>query len=154
VTVSVDTNVLLELLEADAASRRRAEDDLNALEDEQLIICEAVFAELANQFPDIGALEEFLGDTGITFVPSDPQVLFLAGRLWVNYARTRPAGLVCSECGRVTAATCGYCDSLLSIRQRVLPDFYVGAHALAYADRLLTRDKRHFQTYFPEVPLV
>ena len=153
-TVSLDTNILLDLLQGNAELRRRSLAEIGSLGQETLIICEAVYAELADAFGSAEELDAFLTDLGILLVASDREVLHAAGTAWVNYARTRPAGLVCSACGRVTAAHCESCDAPLTIRQRVLPDFYVGSHALANADRLLTRDKRHFRTYFPDLELV
>jgi len=154
VTVSLDTNVLLDLLEGQAELRARALNELEALGGETLIICESVYAELADRFFSADELDEFLADLQVTFLASNCDVLHAAGTAWVKYARTRPLGLVCRACGRVTAARCESCDRPLTIRQRVLPDFYVGAHALANADRLLTRDRRHFRTYFPDLELV
>lgn len=153
-TVSLDTNVLLDLLENDADLRGRAYAELEAIGDEPLIICEAVYAELADWFSSASELDGFISDLGIALVQSDREVLHAAGTAWVTYARTRPNGLVCGACGRVNAPRCENCEAPVTIRQRVLPDFYVGAHARAYADRLLTRDRRHFRTYFPDLVLV
>ena len=38
-------------------------------------------------------------------------------------------------------------------RDRTLPDFFVGAHASVAGLRLLTRDVRRYQTYFPRLEL-
>lgn len=36
-------------------------------------------------------------------------------------------------------------------RERILPDFLVGAHAVLSTDAFLTRDRRFYGTYFPEL---
>jgi hypothetical protein len=36
----------------------------------------------------------------------------------------------------------------------VLPDFFIGAHAVAEGISLLTRDTRRYRSYFPTVSLI
>jgi len=40
------------------------------------------------------------------------------------------------------------------VRTGVLPDFFIGAHAMVESLPLLTRDARRYRNYFPEVVLV
>jgi predicted nucleic acid-binding protein len=40
------------------------------------------------------------------------------------------------------------------VRSALLPDFYIGAHAMAEGHTLLTRDPVRYRTYFPKLRLI
>ena len=70
--LAVDTNILLDILIPNVA---HVQPSLNLLmgigENDELIICEAVFAELGSQFLSFQHLNKFLTDTGIKLVSSN-----------------------------------------------------------------------------------
>ena len=147
---AVDTNMLLDLLVPNAPHRQQAEDVLNnAVRSGALIICEVVYAELSARFQDQSDLDIFLIDTHIRLVPSNAQVLYRAGKAWNEYSRHRPLHLTCPRCGASQPTQCNNCGNDIQVRQHILADFLIGAHALIHADRLLTRDRGHYSTHFP-----
>ena len=95
-----------------------------------LIICEIVYAELATHFNDQADLNAFLDDYEISVQQMGEDVCFLAAHRWLAY---RKAG------GK---------------RERILPDFLIGAHALKNATRLLTRDRGFYRSYFEDLVIV
>ena len=151
---AVDTNVLLDLLVPGAPS---AEDSRVALAaayaDGAVVISEAVYAELAARFPDRESLDQFLADTGLALMPSTRESLARVGHAWREYARRRPASFSCPHCGSEQQVTCRSCGATLQPREHVLAYFLIGAHAMVHADQLLTRDRRYYRTYFPQLRL-
>jgi predicted nucleic acid-binding protein len=119
-----------------------------------LVLSEPVYAELAAHFPTAADLDEFLRRTGIRLERSDPGALYSAGEAWRAYRARRPSGIICPGCGHGQAARCTRCGRDLAPRQHVVADFLIGAHALLHANRLLTRDRGYYATYFPELRVV
>jgi len=152
---AVDTNVLLDVLVPDAVHGEGSEGRLvAALSVGSLVISEAACAELSAHFDEAEDVDRFIGDTGIHLVPSSLEALHRAGAAWRAYARRRPPSLVCPQCGTAQAVRCAQCDASVQVRQHVVADFMIGAHALVHADRLITRDRGYYSRYFPDLELV
>ncbi len=152
---SVDTNILLDILLPDETFFASSKEVLDRYVSKgQLIIGELVYAELASQFSDQQDLSAFLSETGIKLVPSNPHVLYLAGKTWKEYSRTRRTALQCPSCGKAIPVICPACKSALKIRQHIISDFMIGAHASVHAELLLSRDRGFYKTYFKGLKVV
>jgi predicted nucleic acid-binding protein len=155
VITAIDTNVLLDLLIPDTpfgeVSQQALEQSLQA---GRLVISGMVYAELAAHFPSQHELDRFLADTGIEIVPSSAATLARAGQIWAQYRRRRDDIFYCQQCGHTQRVSCESCGSALQGRQRLLSDFLIGTHAFSHADRLLTRDRGYYRTYFSELSLL
>jgi len=125
---AVDTSVLLDVFIPDETFGPRSAEWLRTAYDAgAIVICDIVYAELAPAFPDRAALDDALSRINVTSSSIDASIAWDAGRRWLQYRR---AG------GR---------------RTRIITDFLIGAHAVAAAERFLTRDRGFYRTYFPEL---
>ena len=124
---AVDTSVLLDVFQDDDLYSPQSTEWLqSAYDNGDILVCDIVYAELVSAFDGREALDAALRSIHATVSPIDADIAYEAGVRWIRYRR---AG---------------------GPRTRTLTDFLIGAHALARADALLTRD-RGFLTYFPEL---
>ena len=152
---AVDTNILLDILISAAPDYEQSRQAIIEAElGGAVIVGEAVYAELAAEFDTEEELEVFLARIRVAFQPSGVGALFQAGNAWRAYTSRRPRNMVCPTCGNDQPVTCGRCGANLRPRQHVVADFLIGGHAVAEADRLLTRDRGFYATYFPELRLM
>lgn len=125
---AVDTNVLLDLLNSRSPHHAQSREWLRAAYNQgAVVVCDIVYAELAPAFGSRAALDGALREINAAASPIDTTIAYEAGVRWMRYRR---AG---------------------GPRTRILADFLIGAHAVAAADRFLTRDRGFYASYFPEL---
>jgi len=153
--LAIDTNILLDILIPDAKHVQSTLNFLMSIDpNDELIICEVVFAELGSQFLSIHDLNRFLGDTGISLVPLNENSLFEASSAWKKYSNQRKGMIICPACGKHQQATCISCNEIIPYRQHILSDFLIGAHGKMQADRLITRDRGFYRKYFKGLNII
>ena len=127
----IDTNILIEVWGPVSRTASWASGALTQCRrDGALVVSPLVWSEIAPMMHNEGHLDAFTSELGIEKEPVPWSGAFQAG---VVHARYRKAG---------------------GTRERTLPDFLIGAHALVGGHRLLTRDASRYRTYFPDLEII
>ena len=129
--IYVDSNIILDILTNDPKwyewSASRLEKYSNS---GQLIINEIIYAEISIGFEKIEELEEIIKDEFFKIESIPKEALFLAGKVFLKYKKQN---------GNKTS---------------ILPDFFIGAHAIVKKSPLLTRDVKRYKTYYPTLDII
>lgn len=128
--ILVDSNVAMDALDPSSLHHLWASSQLGDAAVSGAFINHIIVAELSARAVSEGQLAAMLNVLKLPVDPLDNQIAFRAGQAFVQWIENG---------GR---------------RGAILPDFFIGAHASARDAKVLTRDPRRFQTYFPEVELI
>ncbi len=127
---AIDSSVLLDVVCNDRLYADKSETALRVASAEgSLIICECVIAEIRPAFHP-SQFNQFIEDWHLTFVPSSMESAVLAGKNFSKYLKRGGKSV------------------------NIVPDFFIGAHAVYHANRLLTRDRGYMRDYFSGLKLM
>lgn len=131
ISTLIDTNVLIDVWGSAGPLKEWSASAIVACRrDGALIVNTVIWSELAPLVATETALRKAADmlEMDRELVPWD--AAFLAG---VTHSRYRRAG---------------------GVRERTLPDFFIGAHATVAGHRLLTRDAARYRSYFPDLHII
>ena len=129
--IAIDSNVLIDFIGNDPDAADAADLALRrALAAGPVVACDVVLAEVCTAFNDGSQVLEELEAAGLGYVPIEARAALRAGEMQRRY---RHRG------GR---------------RERTVPDFLVGAHALLQCTGLITRDANFFRDYFKGLKVI
>jgi predicted nucleic acid-binding protein len=124
--ILVDTNVLMDIVTDDPLWAEWSQRHLAlAAAHDELAINDIAYAQLSVSYASIEELDAMIRDARLVSAAIPRPTLFLAGKAFRRY---RYAG---------------------GIKTGVLPNFFIGAHAVISDAALITRDVRRYRTYFP-----
>jgi predicted nucleic acid-binding protein len=126
--ILVDTNVLVDVIEDDPSWADWSQRQLEAAA--ALDALAIIYAELSVGYRRADDLDAMIAAAEITLMPIPRPALFLAGKAFLRY---RHAG---------------------GTKTGVLPDFFIGAHAVIEDAPLITRDAGRYRSYFPGITLI
>lgn len=127
---AVDSSVLFDIVKG-APGAAAAQAALEAaLAQGSACVCAVVVAELGRYFANEQDLRDFLTDCQIDHDPLNMESAMAAARIMRGYARNKGP------------------------RERVAPDFLIGAHAMQQTDALLTCDAGFYRHYFDGLTIV
>jgi predicted nucleic acid-binding protein len=129
--VLVDSNVIFDIWDRDPIWTAWSSEQLRRLSYlHDLAINPIIYAEISPRFSTVSRLDERLEEMRLVVLSIPRQAAFHVGRAFAQY--------------RLQGGK----------RGNVLADFFIGAHAAAIACPLLTRDTRHYSSYFPNLALI
>lgn len=129
--ILVDSNVLIDVTADDPVWREWSIAKLaDAAARGEVAIDQIVVAEVGPSFDSLDRFRQRLDMLGIVILSMTDDAAFLAGQAFRRYKAGGGAA------------------------KMILADFLIGAHAVTLDATLLTRDRRFYVKYFPDLPLI
>jgi predicted nucleic acid-binding protein len=127
----IDTNVLIDIAVRDPIWSKWSHSKMRiALERGSLVINQIIYVEFSMRYETIDEVDSVLPEDEFRREGLPYEAAFAASRAFSVYRR------------------------LGGPREKVMPDFLIGAHAAIRGYPILTRDPAGFRNYFPDVELI
>lgn len=129
-SILIDSNILLDIVQSGEWARWSATQLNRFAGSRDFIINQLIYAEVSSRYESQAHL-----DGGLTLLRLVRETIpwnaaYLAGRAHAHYRQNGGS------------------------RERTLPDFLIGAHALVMGHTLLTRDARRYRAHFPQLSII
>ena len=147
-TLTIDSNILLSIFSADTLYRD-AYVLLKKYRDHDYVINDIIYLEIGVFFNDLSTLNSHLNLLEIDRIKNaeiDPKRIISA---WRTYLIEKQ--YVCPQCQKTIVPECPSCQTSLSFRQKILPDFMIADFVLEHSDGVMTFDPKYYRNYFPAI---
>lgn len=124
---AVDTSVLIAIYKGESSGSAWLDVLESCRRRGELRICDIVAAELFALVLDDAEFTEIIESLGLNYDPVGSKAAKLAGRLFNDYRRRGGP------------------------RRHLIPDFLIGAHAMAQADQLAAVDRGYLKSFFDQL---
>ena len=128
--IAVDSSALIDFFGDSPAAEAVTDALRDALRTGPVVVCDVVLAEICAALKDGSQVLQDIEDAGIVYLPTEARAVLRAGEMQRRY---RQRG--------------GH-------RDRAVPDFLIGAHALLQCTALITRDAAFFRDYFKGLKVI
>jgi predicted nucleic acid-binding protein len=128
--IAVDSSALIDFFGDSPAAEAVTDALRDALRSGPVVVCDVVLAEICAALKDGSQVLQDIEDAGIVFLPTEARAALRAGEMQRRYRQ------------RVRQ------------RDRAVPDFLIGAHALLQCTALITRDADFFRDYFKGLKVI
>lgn len=129
--IFIDSNIVIDLIEHSSTWSAWSRIEMSkASASDSLIANAIVLSECASHFGELEEALEYFEAVGIALKNIPAAAAFRAGKAHARYRRSG------------------------GTRETILADFLIAGHASVLDAKLLTRDRRRFASYFPELTLI
>jgi predicted nucleic acid-binding protein len=130
-TTLVDTNVLIDIAVRDPAWLKWSRSHLEAArKDGIVVINQVIYSEFSMRYTTLDEVDAVLPENEFLREGLPWEAAFAASKAFAHYRRKG------------------------GLREKALPDFWIGAHAVVRGYTVLTRDPTGYRTYFPSIEIV
>ena len=146
--ITVDSNILLSIFANDSQCNQA----LSLMKKHcrhDYIINNIIYIEIGLHFNELPVLDQHLKTLDVTLVENVRINYSRVVAAWKRYIEKRT--YTCPSCGIISGFVCPTCNTRISFRQKILPDFLIADFVIENSDGILTLDPQMYKNYFPNL---